>query len=552
MQFPLEVLETPRSRLRQGAVIVLLLSHAVLAWLARLPAILTAQDDAYYLLLGRSLRHFSYADIFQIGAPAHRLYPPGYPGFLAVLTSVFGERLDLLVSANIVLSVLVLALVYKVIRQVSSDWLALASLAVLVVNPALVFTPGILRSETLFASLTVLALFAIRTPHSTRRQLIIAGTACTLAALTRTIGVALLVATAVHWFLERRWRAASVLVVIGGGLAGAWLVWSFMAPVQFAGASYAADFAGSPSHGALGSPGLLHTVVTRVMNNLPEYVGRSLPAALAFPTLPGTVVDNLFAAGVVVVGLTTGIIVFFRAWRVAGLYLVVYLGVLAVWPYRSGRFLTPLLPIVVPAILIGTYQLLAVRWRQVARVTTTALAAYLFAGGTYRSIATISAGACPRGSRYPDRSCVSPDQASFFATLRFIEANTPADATFLTAKPQPLFYYTGRQTISREAAAAQTPGTLTGFLQNQNVDYILLASLNSLEMSRFPDLLEPNCRTLAVVAQFPPRTALFRPRAQADPDDTTACEVLADLRRANLNRDFASEFNPARHNKRRQ
>ena len=103
----------------------LLLVHACLAWFARLPGILTGQDDAQYLLLARSLRHFGYHDIFQVGAPAHRLYPPGYPGFLAVWTTVVGERINLLVGANILLSVTALALTYVLVKRLWSGWIAL-------------------------------------------------------------------------------------------------------------------------------------------------------------------------------------------------------------------------------------------------------------------------------------------------------------------------------------------------------------------------------------------------------------------------------------------
>ena len=40
-------------------VVLLLAIHAVLAWIARQPGILTTQDDAIYVLLGRALHAIS-------------------------------------------------------------------------------------------------------------------------------------------------------------------------------------------------------------------------------------------------------------------------------------------------------------------------------------------------------------------------------------------------------------------------------------------------------------------------------------------------------------
>ena len=75
-------------RLMWAVVAALLVLHAALAWSGREIAVLTAQDDVRYMLLGTSLRGLSYRDLFLVGTPPHNVYPPGYPAFLAVWSVV--------------------------------------------------------------------------------------------------------------------------------------------------------------------------------------------------------------------------------------------------------------------------------------------------------------------------------------------------------------------------------------------------------------------------------------------------------------------------------
>ena len=57
--------------------ITLVAVHAIAAWLARQPAILTA-DDARYIVLAQWLRNLSYQNLHDVTLPAHGLYPPVY------------------------------------------------------------------------------------------------------------------------------------------------------------------------------------------------------------------------------------------------------------------------------------------------------------------------------------------------------------------------------------------------------------------------------------------------------------------------------------------
>ena len=86
----------------------------VFAWLQRVPSLTTANDDAMYVLLSRSLREGGYHSIHLVDAPIHTKYPPLFPALLATVTTVTGESIDAFVAMNIALAVTGLALIFAV------------------------------------------------------------------------------------------------------------------------------------------------------------------------------------------------------------------------------------------------------------------------------------------------------------------------------------------------------------------------------------------------------------------------------------------------------
>ena len=58
----------PPARLPLAIAVAMLLLHGVLAWVVRSPGIETAQDDAQYVLLSRSLADFNYREPWRVGA----------------------------------------------------------------------------------------------------------------------------------------------------------------------------------------------------------------------------------------------------------------------------------------------------------------------------------------------------------------------------------------------------------------------------------------------------------------------------------------------------
>src|SRR5687768_1005667 len=81
-------------------------------------------------------------------------WPVGYPAFLAGLFAVFGPDIEVAKAANLVLSALSMAFVYRISRRATgSETAAKAALVLAVLYPTLIFYTELLYSELLFMTL---------------------------------------------------------------------------------------------------------------------------------------------------------------------------------------------------------------------------------------------------------------------------------------------------------------------------------------------------------------------------------------------------------------
>ena len=204
----------------------------VLVWLQRLPALTTRNDDLVYLLMSREAARFSYAQTWLVGAPIHTHYPPGFPGWLASLSLIFGEQMSVFVFANILLMVGALLLLFAAVRRLWSVPIALLMLSIVVVNPLVQRTVASVLSEALYLFCVSLTVWAVTVKPVRTRWLVLAGAGAVAATLTRSIGLALLGALAVSWLQERRLRALGALILPAVLASAAWLGWALLAPGQ--------------------------------------------------------------------------------------------------------------------------------------------------------------------------------------------------------------------------------------------------------------------------------------------------------------------------------
>ena len=520
-----------RIRLVLAAVLA---CHVALVWSARIPGVLTRQDDAQYILLGRALSDASYRELWRVDAPMHSRYPPGYPALLAFWEVVAGPSQTARVALSVILSTATLLVLYAAIRRRLGTSIALASVVVLAVNPFFVQYGGEVASEMPYTFLSVVCLYGLIRWEDDREQgrtsaaatwLAAAVVAALAAGLVRTFGIALIAAVVLWLGLNRRWRAAAGVAFAGALTLGAWLLWTVLAPEQFVGQSYVADALAGPG------PSFLVTIVGRILRNAWLYP-QSVPWLVATPTIEGNVVDNI--VGLLVVGITSlmGLLVLWRRWRVAAVYVATCVALLLAYSWTVTRFLVPMLIVAVPVILLGGVSIaLSFRPRWAPSVLSV-LVILLVWGGSSRSAKLVAENSCPRSEGIPVAECTWwPEQEKYFEALRYVQANLPPDAVILTSKTGALYYYTGRKSISMDAARRQRPDDFIAWVKSQGAGYVLLAAFDASEIRFLSVLLHANCDRVHLIQSFGPTALLFGLDVGAAPTGTGgACQAIGRYR----------------------
>lgn len=151
--------------------------------------------------------------ILLYGGPT-ALRPPGYPLLLGAVYAISGDSVTAGRVAGSLLGVLAVYLVFLIARTIWGRRTALWAAGFGAIFPPLVLLSLELLSEPLFICLelgAVLSVFAFRRAGRLLRWAVLAGLLCGLAALTRNVGLALIVPIALGlWTGRPRWRWASL------------------------------------------------------------------------------------------------------------------------------------------------------------------------------------------------------------------------------------------------------------------------------------------------------------------------------------------------------
>jgi hypothetical protein len=495
---------------------LLLVLHALLCWHGRELGILLMRDDARYLILARSIAAGGYHDIYLIGSPAHSLYPPGFPVILLTWGSIVADSFDSYVLMNVIFSTSTLLLVFAAVKRVWGPFIGLACLLPLTLNPFLIMRAGGLRSETAYMFFSIVALWALSRARPATVTLVVAALAALLAALTRSIGVTLLAAIGLLWLSQRRYKATTVLAIASLLTIGVWIAWTFMAPQQLPGTNYIGDLVG----GTAGErPDALTVLWKRTGVRLWRYFGRSIPWALPMPTIPGTPIDNLVGIPVAAASLVAGTVVLWKRWRIAGAYIILYGGALMAWPFMRTRFIEPILPLLVPALLLGAAALVGSYRPKWAPGVIVVLSLFVTASAIGRSGKHVARQmSCEPFDMERPPFCLTPQQRTFLQAAHYIAERVPADEVVMSAMPEPLYYYTGRRSLLGETAMLVSPPTYLDYLDEEGVAWVLLTA----GAPRLAEQLRPHCGRVRLERKFWVRTVLFEVpppnvRASLDP-----------------------------------
>lgn len=527
-------LETPDSfgrgwdgRLVWAAAALLLLLHFGLAWLGREPGVHVMRDDARYLLLARSLGQGELFDLYRVDETPHTLYPPGYPALLLAWGAITGGSFASQVLLNVLFSTGALALAFAGLRRIASPGVALLCLLPLVVNPWLVARAGSLRSEAPYAFFSLLALWALvrwrgatgppgergsgppRGRGAGRAE--DGGTgaalgigAAVLATLIRINGLALIVAMVIRWVWRRRLRAVAALLGATLVTVGAWMAWATLVQQGAHESTYVGDIART-----IDAPGrsLFEALRVRVVDRAWRIFVRTFPMAMPIPTIEGTLLDNLVSVAALTASLGAGLWILLRRWTTAALYVLTYGAVLFAWPYLQLRFFEPVLPLLIPAVLLGGAALVGLvrpSWRLPGLA---ALSLFVTASASAQTAGHVAERLrCGPFDLADPPECLTPGQQSFLAALDLVNRETPPDAVFYSTMPEPLFYHTGRRSIPLDEARRVDEEELVSYLRYRGVTHVLLTP-NS---RRAAGALARRCDELALVERVADRTALLR------------------------------------------
>lgn len=504
--------------------------NVILIWLGRAPGITTGHDDASYLLLARALRTGrGYVELFVAGHPAHAQYPPGYPAFLAAASAVFGERVTLLIALNALCTAAALVLFYAVVARRWRPVIAISSLALAAINPAMIRLSGDLMSEPLF-TLLLFATFAVALrERQSWRSLIVVALLTIAASFTRTAGLSLLVGIGALWIFEQRWIAALALAIAGGGLGTAWLVRAARSPTLVIGRSYVADAVGGAR---VPRAGFVWTLAERMLTNGKSYLSEIVPYVLPAPTIRGTIIDNVICVVLLIVCGAFGLRAIWQRARIVAVFLVVYGLLLLFWAWPIDRFLVPVLPFILLLLLVGAVDVTRrfAGWQRWALYGFTGVAIAFAA--VQRDVGFLAqTRRCDRATATISPACFSADQLAFIEAAREVRRTTPPTAIVASQKPATFYYFSGaREVVPLEVAAQASTRGLISFLESRHVSDLVLEHTTA-GSTRIADRLANNCDRLKVERTISPTTVVFELQAHATPDDSSAsCAAVAAYR----------------------
>jgi len=502
-------------------VAIFLAAFLVVGWQAREPTMRAAGDDELvYLALSKSLETGSYREIFRSSAPLHVQYPPGYPAWLVLVRNTVGENLDTIRAANLLLAALALFLWFKAARRLGGLQIALPLLLLLALNRGLLLSAS-LTSEGLFLLVSTAALVWMLPPERGARAAVLVPIGLAyLAFLTRSIGLALILPVGV-WLWTRRQRAALVawglasIVVIGG-----WFAYAEIARADAASRSYVSQFVGL----SLQSGGRILRIARRTWQHFFDYATQHIPYTMSLPSIPGTLVDNILWLLFNAVVITAGFLIFWKKWRAAAVYFLVYFGFVLIWPFKDGRLLIPMIPLIFLAFLLGARWLTGLAPLR-ARAPLMAILVALPALGALRdsSEAFSRYRDCDRAAPYSSAGCYDQARLTLAAGAEYLKTHAAPGAIVLTREPATVNFLSGHRTEPVGVLFSDRPGTAVDTLRARKIEYVLVTRP---WMAR--RLLDA-CGKLHVEADFPPDALVLS--VPAGEPTTDACARLQEMSR---------------------
>lgn len=444
-------------------------------------------DDAWYALLAKSLATGQGYQLINSPSPGILpLYPPAFPFLLSLFYRIwpsFPDNIYLLKSVSVVamMAVGVIAYRYFVRDRKLPAHLALGISFAAVVSPPLAFiATSTLMSECVFALIFLLTIVVmercVRAGQGARGiQLALAGAAlASVAFLTRSIGVALVVAGFLYLLKARLIKSAIVFAVAVAAFAGPWTIYTRLhtpTPEQRKEQGghivlpYADQFwqkrAGFTHFGTVTAADLPE----RVAGNIIEITGRDVGRIVVTPLFEmmrdpfaeaqredvqaggrgSTWSVSFFLSVFAIIGL---IAMMRQRMTMAELAVPLSLAITVLWPWETFRFVLPLIPFVIFYFVMGiraVYLLLRKSDDQRQWAAATAFVLLIAAVNVYGNMTFIA-------KKFD--SLDRPQWLQIFdeaeAMFKWINEHAAKTDVIATANPPLVYLYTGAKTISSD------------------------------------------------------------------------------------------------------
>ncbi len=511
---------------------IAIVALAAILWLPRLCGPIDLRWDAgVYYLLGTSLAEgHGYRILSEPGSPEALQYPPLLPAVVAAAEWSFGStnpdvvgpwlrKLYFLIFVAYGLAVLALA------RRYLSTTLALAAVAISLLQVNTLFFSDLLFTELPFALISVVFVLVALSPALNQRPVWREISGVSLAAagfLLRTAGLALLVAWVLEALSRRHWRLALLRGLLGllpvllwqahvarvrGSYEYAHPAYEYQrAPYQFYNVSYAENVIQGTSSGGSPARSRLASILVRSARNV-AIVGKRLGEAVSSSEgywrgflsesqqlllgrqiiPPGVVLLPILGLSVVVIA-GVGVLALQRA-RLIVLVLLTSIGLICTtpWPSQFQRYLMPITSFLVIAALVGVSELgkfwsdsthrLRIRLLQkviLATVVVLPLVVEIYAAIQVFAVraregATFVPGRGAVGPRffYHDRLWIGWEQA-----IAWIERHSAPDSIIATPASHLCYLRTGRHAVS--PPIDPDPSRASDLLKSVPVSYVIV------------------------------------------------------------------------------
>ncbi len=436
--------------------LVLLLPSAQFAWRNRsMPQFGSLHDDGVLFVTAKSVAEGSFRLQSLPEQPLQTKFPPLYPAYLSAIWRVnanFPDNLKLATALSwlALAALLVLSVVYYGIHYRANAlgqnpgrrgiWLCASLLAI---NPYLILFGCTMFSEVFFTCWVLAALLAIARPGM--KWAVFAGLLAATAYLSRTAGIALLVAVPFGLALKREWKRAGVFAATLVPTIVVWMWWqrAHMPAHMDSTLMYYLNYTG-------------YQFLNVDLHNFPVVLWRNLDqllygmGALVLPKIYDILPVKILTQ-VIAIGMISGVVRLFRRgiMREYAWFALASAGILVVWHFPpTERFVLPLLPLLVAGLVAELEHLAsmlksALRHKdasqRVAAVIMAALVTLVFGGALatqlYVTFVYLHESA-------ESKAASLADQRSAYT---WIKANLPRDANVLSYDDPLLYLYTGHR-----------------------------------------------------------------------------------------------------------